>query len=74
LNEFILCVSEFAASTKSNLIVALPDSMPALKETSIIIEQEEGTKKHTLVSSATESSLNFASLLPGMYSIFKMLS
>jgi len=69
----LCCLSEFAASTKSNLIVALPDSMPALKETSIIIEQEEGMEKHTLVSSAAESSLNFASLVPGMFSIFKML-
>jgi hypothetical protein len=64
----LFCLSEFAASTKSNLIVALPDSMPTFKETSIIIEQEEGTEKHTLVSSAAESSLNFVPF-PGFYEV-----
>ena len=64
----LFCLSEFAASTKSNLIVVLPDSMPSFKETSIIIEQEEGTEKHTLVSSAAESSLNFVPFL-GFYEV-----
>lgn len=51
---------------KSSLNMTASDSMPTLKETSIIIQQEDGTEKHILVSSAAEpSSLNFASLVPG---------